>query len=93
LNDVHTVGVGRAFLDLHCLITFDAVQQINEGAFVVVGMVLAVPHFFAFSPISTRPRGASNPACLASQLNDFNLTGVLARTLYLSKKETIVTAG
>jgi hypothetical protein len=46
LNDVHTVSVGRAFLDLHCLTTYDAVQQIDEGAFVVVGIVLAVPHFF-----------------------------------------------
>jgi hypothetical protein len=53
LNDVHTVSVGRAFLDLHCLTTYDAVQQIDEGAFVVVGIVLAVPHFFAFSPSST----------------------------------------
>jgi len=56
LNDVHTVSVGRAFLDLHCLTTYDAVQQIDEGAFVVVGIVLAVPHFFALRAISTRRR-------------------------------------
>jgi hypothetical protein len=56
LNDVHTVSVGRAFLDLHCLTTYDAVQQIDEGALVVVGIVLAIPHFFAFSPSSTRRR-------------------------------------
>ena len=48
--------VGRAFLDLHCLTTYDAVQQIDEGAFVVVGIVLAVPYFFPFSPISTMRR-------------------------------------
>jgi hypothetical protein len=55
LNDVHTVSVGRAFLDLHCLTTYDATQQIDKGAFVVVGMV-SVLHFFAFSPSSTRRR-------------------------------------
>jgi hypothetical protein len=54
LNDIHTVSVGRAFLDSHYLTTYDAAQQIDEGAFVVVGIVQAVPHFFAFSPISTR---------------------------------------
>jgi hypothetical protein len=50
LNNVHTVSDGRALLDLHCLTTYDAVQQIDEGALVVVGIVLALTHFFRLQP-------------------------------------------
>jgi hypothetical protein len=50
LNDVHSISVWRAFLDLHCLTTHDAVQQIDERAFVVVGIALGIPHFFTVIP-------------------------------------------
>jgi hypothetical protein len=54
LNDVHPVSIRRASLDLHRLITYDAVEQIDERAFIIIGkLVKAVPHFFAFSPSST----------------------------------------
>jgi hypothetical protein len=52
LNDIHTISVWRTFFNPHCLTTFDAVQQIDEWAFVVVGVSDAL-HFFAFSAIST----------------------------------------
>jgi hypothetical protein len=52
LNDVHTICVWRTFFNPHCLTTFDAVQQIDEWAFVVFGVLDAL-HFFAFSAIST----------------------------------------
>jgi hypothetical protein len=61
LNDVHTVSVGRAFLDLHCLTTYDAAQQIDEGAFVVAEIVLAVPHFFAFGRSTRSSRNSEGP--------------------------------
>jgi hypothetical protein len=41
LNDVHTVSVGSAFLQLHRPLTYDAGQQIDQGAFVVVQMMSA----------------------------------------------------
>jgi hypothetical protein len=41
LNDVLAFAVGSAFLDLHRLSTYDAGQQINQGAFVVVQMMSA----------------------------------------------------
>jgi hypothetical protein len=36
LNDVLAFAVRSAFLDLHSLPTYDADQQVNQGAFVVV---------------------------------------------------------
>jgi hypothetical protein len=40
LNDFPlTFSVRRAFLDLHCLPAYDAVHQIDEGAFVVIQMM------------------------------------------------------
>jgi hypothetical protein len=51
LNDVHTIIVGRAFLDLHCQTTYDAAQQIDEGGFCRRwNSVGGSSHFFAFSP-------------------------------------------
>ena len=50
LNDVPTFSVRRAFLDLHCLLACDAVHQIDEGAFIVIQMILSRLHFYTFSP-------------------------------------------
>ncbi len=53
LNDIPTFSVGRAFLDLHCLLACDAVHQIDEGAFIVIQMMPSRLHFFTFSPPPT----------------------------------------
>jgi hypothetical protein len=36
LNDVFTFSVGGAFLKLHCLFAYDAVQETYQRAFIVV---------------------------------------------------------
>jgi hypothetical protein len=36
LNDVFTFSVGGAFLKRHCLFAYDAVQETNQRAFIVV---------------------------------------------------------
>jgi hypothetical protein len=41
LNDVPTLSVGSAFLQLHRLLTYNAAQQIDQGAFIVVQMTSA----------------------------------------------------
>jgi hypothetical protein len=41
LNDVGTASVGSAFLDLHRLPTYDADQQIDQWAFIVIRMMWA----------------------------------------------------
>ena len=38
-NDVFILGVGGAFLKLHCLFAYDAVQETFERAFIVVRMI------------------------------------------------------
>jgi hypothetical protein len=57
LNDIHPVGIRRAFFDLHRVITYDAVEQINERASIVIRKLVAVPHFFAFGPPRKIPSG------------------------------------
>jgi hypothetical protein len=42
LNDVPTFSVGSAFLQLHRPLTYDAGQQIDQGAFVVIQMTSAL---------------------------------------------------
>jgi hypothetical protein len=60
LNDVFTFGIGLAFLNLHCLFAYDAVQETYERAFIVVRMMSPATHVgFAFSPISTSVLNAS----------------------------------
>jgi hypothetical protein len=39
LNDVLIFGVGGAFLELHCLFAYDAVQETFERAHIVVRMI------------------------------------------------------
>jgi hypothetical protein len=41
LNDVPTLSVGSAFLQLHLPLTYNAAQQIDQGAFIVVQMMSA----------------------------------------------------
>jgi hypothetical protein len=53
LNDVFTFGIGLAFLNLHCFLACDAVQETYERAFIVVQMMSRATHFpFTFSPIA-----------------------------------------
>jgi hypothetical protein len=42
LNDVPTFIVGRAFLQLHRPLAYDAGQQIDQGAFVVIQIMSAL---------------------------------------------------
>jgi hypothetical protein len=53
LNDVLTFGIGLAFLNLHCLFAYDAVQETYKRAFIVIRMISRATHFLAFSPSST----------------------------------------
>jgi hypothetical protein len=41
LNDIQSLGIRHAFLDLHSLFAYDAAQKINQWAFVVVQMMLS----------------------------------------------------
>jgi hypothetical protein len=41
LNDVQSLGIGHAFLDLHALFARGAAQKINQRAFVIVQMMLS----------------------------------------------------
>jgi len=41
LNDVPTLSVGSAFLQLHLPLAYNAAQQIDQGAFIVVQMMSA----------------------------------------------------
>jgi hypothetical protein len=36
LNDVNSLSVGGAFFEPHCLIAYDAANEIDQRAFVVV---------------------------------------------------------
>jgi hypothetical protein len=47
LNDVFTFRIGGAFLKLHCLFAYDAVQEIYERAFIVV-RVISPGHSFPY---------------------------------------------
>ncbi|WP_291569655.1 hypothetical protein [Bradyrhizobium sp.] len=42
MNDVPTFSVGSAFLQIHRPLTYDAGQQIDQGAFVVIQMTSAL---------------------------------------------------
>ena len=39
MDDVFTFGIWGAFLKLHCLFAYDAVQETYERAFIVVRMI------------------------------------------------------
>jgi hypothetical protein len=41
LNDVSSLSVGSTFLQLHRLLAYNAAQQIDQGAFIVVQMTSA----------------------------------------------------
>jgi hypothetical protein len=63
LNDVAAFSVRRAFLDVHWLFADNAGEKIDQRAFIVVRMTSSarrLRHFFAFRPISTRRRMASD---------------------------------
>jgi hypothetical protein len=58
LNDVPTFSVGDAFLDLHCLFAYNAVQKTDQRAFIVVQMIShsCRLHFpFTFRPLIETP--------------------------------------
>jgi hypothetical protein len=42
LNDVPTFSVGSAFLQLHCLLAYNAANEIDQRAFVVIQMTAAL---------------------------------------------------
>jgi hypothetical protein len=45
LKDVHSFSVGGAFLELHCFVAYDAPNEIDQRAFIVVGR----PDHFPFA--------------------------------------------
>ena len=57
MNDVTSVSVRRTFFELHCLVAYDAANEIDQRAFIVV---VRPAHFpFAFSPSFISRRVAS----------------------------------
>jgi hypothetical protein len=51
LNDIHAISVGSAFLELHCLCTYNAANEIDQRAFIVVQLMFLL---FPLSPNSTK---------------------------------------
>jgi hypothetical protein len=52
LNDVTSASVGGALFELHCLVAYDAANEINQRAFIIVGRA----HFlFAIAQLSGLP--------------------------------------
>jgi hypothetical protein len=53
LNDILAISVGSAFLELHCLCTYNAANEIDQRAFIVVQLMFLL-YPFPLSPNSTK---------------------------------------